>query len=377
MKMRIGIDVRYLSHGLLGGVHTYEEYFVPALISLAKEHRIFLYADTKQAFELANLPSNVTVRLLPWQSGLSSIKNDWFMGQRMAADNLDVVHFPANYGFGPKNARTVITLHDEINIMPWIKIMAGHPKQVRTLVMMTYLHLSSLAALKKADLVLTVSQYARRQIAHYSKISPDKIIPIPHAPSSDLGRIESQETLEQTRSRLGVCRPFVLADALKNPEVILRAWKRLPSSLSSSREIVFFSRRPDPPQAVLRAVEEGTAQLLVRPSRQDLIGLYNLAEVFVFPSKIEGFGLPLLEAMTCGAPVIASDRGSIPEVAGNAALLMDAEDDTSLAAFISLLLTSPEAARRQRELGYARSAQYSWARTARQILDSYEMALAA
>src|SRR5450759_1602434 len=103
-RMRIGIDVRYLSHGLLGGVHTYEAYFVPALISLAENQQIFLYADTKQPFELSNLPPNVTVRFLPWRNGLSSIQNDWFMRENMAQDHLDVVHFPANYGFGPKNA---------------------------------------------------------------------------------------------------------------------------------------------------------------------------------------------------------------------------------------------------------------------------------
>jgi glycosyltransferase involved in cell wall biosynthesis len=374
--MRIGIDVRYLSHGLLGGIHTYETYFVPALLSLARDHQVFLYADTKQDLELTNLPANVTVRLLPWQSWLSSLKNDWFMGQKMANDHLDVVHFPANYGFGPKNVRTVITLHDEINLMPWTRIIAGHPKKVRTLGMMTYLHISSLAALKKADLVLTVSHYARRQIAHYGKVDPQKIIPIPHAPSSDLGRIESAETLRQIRSQLGIRRPFILADALKNPEVILRAWKRLPSDLISTYEIVFFSRRPDPPLAVSRAVEEGTARLLVRPGRQDLISLYNLAEIFVFPSKIEGFGLPLLEAMTCGAPVIASNRGSIPEVAGDAALLMDAEDDATLSAFLIQLLTSPSEIQRLRLRGYARSAQFSWMRSAQQILESYQLALA-
>jgi glycosyltransferase involved in cell wall biosynthesis len=375
--MRIGIDVRYLSHGLLGGVHTYETYFVPALISLAENQQIYLYADTKQPFELSNLPPNVTVRYLPWKNGLSSIQNDWFMREKMAQDRLDVVHFPANYGFGPKNARTIITLHDEINILPWLKIMIGHPKKARTLAMMTYLHICSLAALRQAAVVLTVSDYARRQIAHYGRLNPEKIIPIPHAPAPDLRKIESTIVLNEVRTRLGIRRPFILADAIKNPGVILQAWKQLAPELRTDRQILFFSRRPDPPQEVFQAVAEGAAQLLVRPGRADLIALYNMAEVFVFPSKIEGFGLPLLEAMTCGAPVIASNRGSIPEVAGNAALLIDAEDSQSLAGYLTLLLTSPTEAGRLRELGFVRAAQFSWSRTARCILDGYQMALAA
>jgi glycosyltransferase involved in cell wall biosynthesis len=375
--MRIGIDVRYLSHGLLGGVHTYEACFIPALIALADLQPIFLYADTKHPFELSNLPANVTVRYLPWKNGWSSIQNDWFMRETMAQDHLDVVHFPANYGFGPKNVPTVITLHDEINLMPWLKIMSGHPKKVRTLALMTYLHVCSLAALRQANLILTVSDYARRQIAHYGRLNPEKIIPIPHAPPSGLGRIESSDTLNEVRTRLGIKRPFILADALKNPAVILQAWMQLSAELRSNHQILFFSRRLDPPQEVLRAVAEGTAQLLVRPSRTDLFALYNLAEVFLFPSKMEGFGLPLLEAMTCGAPVIASNRGSIPEVAGGAAYLIDAEDSQALAGYLTLLLTSPAEAHRLREMGYRRAAQFSWKRTAQGILEGYQTALVA
>jgi glycosyltransferase involved in cell wall biosynthesis len=375
--MRIGIDVRYLSHGLLGGVHTYENYFVPALISLSENHQIFLYADTKQPFELCCMPSNVTVRYLPWRNGLSSIQNDWFMREKMAQDHLDVVHFPANYGFGPKNVRTVITLHDEINIMPWTKIIVGHPKKARMLAMMTYLHICSLVALQRASLILTVSNYARGQIAHYSRLNPEKIIPIPHAAPPDLRKIDASTILNEVRTRLGIKGPFILADAIKNPAVLLHAWKQVSPDVRSRRQILFFSRQPDPPQEVLRAVEEGTAQLLLRPSRADLIALYNMAEVFVFPSKIEGFGLPLLEAMTCGTPVIASNRGSIPEVAGNAAYLIDAEDSQALAGYLTLLLTVPAEAQRLRELGTMQAAQYSWSRTAQKILESYQLALAA
>jgi len=375
--MRIGIDVRYLSHGLMGGVHSYEAYFVPALLQLAKEHQVFLYADTKKPFELSNLPQNVTVRFLPWSNGLSSLQHDWFMRKAMEGDRLDVVHFPANYGFGPKGARTVITLHDEINIMPWLKILAGHPKKLRTAVVMTYLHMCSLLAVKKASLILTVSEYARQQIVRYSHLNPERIVAVPSAPPPGLRRIDSPEILNEVRSRLNINRPFILADALKNPVVITKAWKQIPFSLRSGREIIFFSRRPDPQRAVFQAVEEGFARLLLRPDWSDLVALYNLADVFVFPSKIEGFGLPLLEAMTCGVPVIASDRGSIPEVAGNAALLMDAEDSNALAAFLTMLLDSPAEAQRMRELGYARAAHYSWDQTASGILQGYQMALAA
>jgi len=372
--MRIGIDVRYLSHGLVGGVHTYIAHFVPALIELAGDHQVFLYADTKRRFELDSLPGNVTLRLLPYRNALSSFYHDLFMWPQLERDELDVIHFPANYGFGPRRTKTLITLHDAINILPLPEIIRGHPKNLRTMVMMTYLHYCSTAALRQASLLFTVSEHAKREIVRHSQFDPQKIIPVPHAPTADFRRIEDKKTLTDVRIRHKIPQSFVLADALKNPAVLVRAWQLLSESIRASRKIVFFSRRPDVFPVVHETVERGDAQLLIRPSREDLIALYSMAEAFVFPSWIEGFGLPVLEAMRCGAPVIASDRGSIPEVAGGAALISDAEDAGTLARHIEQVLCDPGEAGRLRELGLARAAQFSWRNTARKILESYQQA---
>jgi glycosyltransferase involved in cell wall biosynthesis len=373
--MRIGIDVRYLSHGLVGGVHTYIAHFVPALIEQAVDHQVYLYADTKRAFELPDLPAHVTLRILPWHGPQSSIAHDLLMGRWMAADRLDVAHFPANYGFGPAGTRIVITLHDAINILPLREIIRGHPKRPRTIAMMTYLHFCSRAALRRADTLLTVSEHAGREIARHSGFDPRRIIAVPHAPTPDLRRIDDLTVLADLRRRFELPPQFVLADALKNPGALVHAWRRLAPELRQSRRIVFFSRRPDPPAIVHEAVAAGQALLLVRPSREDLIALYSMSEAFVFPSWIEGFGIPVIEAMTCGAPVIASDRGAIPEVAGGAALLADAEDYDTLAGHITLVLESQAEAQRLRERGFARAAQFTWRSTARQILASYQGAV--
>jgi glycosyltransferase involved in cell wall biosynthesis len=371
--VRIGIDVRYLSHGLIGGVHTYVRHFVPALIEVAAHHEIYLYADRKHPFELDDLPEHVTLRLLPWRNQLSSLYLDFFMARAMGRDRLDVVHFPANYGFGPSGVRTVITLHDAINILPLLEIVRGHRKTLRTIAMMSYLHFTTRAALRQADLLLTVSAHAAKQIARHSGFDPQRIIPIPHAPTADLRQIEDPTFLADVRARHGLVRPFVLADALKNPAALVRAWRLLPDDLRQQREIVFFSRRPDPLPIVREAVAAGHARLLVRPSREDLIALYSMAEAFVFPSWIEGFGLPVLEAMSCGAPVIASDRGSIPEVAGEAALLSNAEDAAALAQHIVRVLSLPAEAQWLRERGFARAREFSWRKTAERMLESYEL----
>ncbi len=190
--MRIGIDVRYLSHGLVGGVHTYIAHFVPALIKLATAHQIVLYADTKRPFELTDLPGHVTVRLLAYRSPLSSASHDLLMRRQMAQDRLDVIHYPANYGFGPPGARLVITLHDAINILPLREIIRGHPKNPRTIAMMTYLHMLTVWSVRRADMLLTVSAHAGREIARHSGFDPGRIVPVPHAPTPICGGLRMQ-----------------------------------------------------------------------------------------------------------------------------------------------------------------------------------------
>jgi glycosyltransferase involved in cell wall biosynthesis len=377
--MRIGIDVRYLSHGLMGGVHTYVSHFVPALIDLTTEHQVYLYADTKRPLELDTLPPHVTVRYLAWHSPLSSAYLDLFMRRQMARDRLDVVHFPANYGFGPPGTRTVITLHDALNILPLRHLLTsgGHVKTLRNTAMTVYLHLCTKAALRGATLLMTDSAHAGREIAARSGFDAQKIVPVHHAPPPGVRRITNESVLAAVRRRFELPPSFVLADALKNPAVLVRAWRLLPPDMRAGRQIVFFARHPNPLPIVHEAVAEGEARLLIRPSREDLFALYSMADAFVFPSWIEGFGLPVLEAMTCGAPLIASDRGSIPEVAGDAALICDAEDEVTFARYIEAVLGSPDVAADLRQRGFARAARFSWHKTAGQILQAYQTAAAA
>lgn len=373
--MRIGVDIRYLSHGLMGGVHRYVTYLTAALLAAGPQHDFFLYADTKKPLELSDLPANATVRLLPYRNPLSSVYNDYFMRQAMKQDRLDVAHFPANYGFAPAGVPAVITLHDQINVMPLREIVRGHAKKASTIGMMTYLHFSTVQALRRARLVITISEYSRQEIIRYSSFNPAQIEVVMYSPPPDARRITDAAALETVRQRYQLEKPFVLADAIKNPATLVRAWQKLAPELREQYQIVFFSRTPEPPAEVLAAQAAGDARLLIRPPYADLIALFNLARAFVFPSWIEGLGIPVFEAMVCGAPVIASDRGSIPEVAGDAGLLADAEDADGFARNITRVLTEPELAAQMRARGFARVAQFTWDETARRTLACYERAL--
>lgn len=375
--MRIGIDARYLSHGLMGGVHTYLSLLTPALIERAHGAEIFLYADSKAPFEIdvRTLPSHVTVRILPYANALSAFKLDFTLRNAMAADRIDLAHFPANFGFAPPGARSVITLHDAINIMPWWEILWGHEKTPRTIGLMTYLHFVSTASVRRADALITVSEYSKREIVRRSGLPADRVVAVKYGPSPIFRRMQDRSALEAARTRLKVHRPFLLADAIKNPAVIMRAWSQLPEALRASHQMLFFSRLVDPPAPVQEMMASGYAQVLIRPSRDDLVALYNLADGFVFPSLYEGLGLPPIEAMKCGAPVIASDRGSIPEVVGDAGVVIGAEDDRALAAHLTRLLQDRDFHQNLRERGFARAEEFSWPKPADRTLDVYRDAL--
>jgi glycosyltransferase involved in cell wall biosynthesis len=375
-SLRIGLDLRYLSHGLVGGIHTYLANLVPALLRVSRDDRFFFYVDTKEPFEIRQVPDRVTIRSVPYRGAWSSVYHDLFLGRVMAQDHLDVAHFPASYGFAPAGCPCIITLQDEINILPLREIWRGHAKRPRTLAMMTYLHMCTRSALPRADLVMTVSEYSKRQIVRHSPVPESSIVPIPHACPADITRVTDESRLAAVRHRLGLTRRVVLAEAFKNPAVLVRAWRRLPEAARHSAQIVFFSRSATVLPVVHEAVADGCATLLVRPARADLSALYSMADAFVFPSWIEGFGIPLLEAMTCGAPVIASDRGAIPEVVGSAGLLIDAEDDEGLARHLNHLLSEPIERERWRQRGLARAAEFSWDRIAGQVLSCYRSVVA-
>lgn len=373
--MRVGIDARYLSHGLLGGVHTFVAELVPAMLKAAPDVTFYLYADTKAPFELTDLPGNATVRYMPYQNELSSTWNDLVrLRQLMQADNLDVAHFPANYGFAPRGVRTVITLHDQINVLPLREIIRGHPKKIRTLGMMTYLHFSTTQAMRHTDFIVTVSEYSRRNILSVLNFDPQRVRSCPHGLPHNVQITTDEQVLNQVKARFGLDKPFVIADGLKNPGALVEAWKNLPPSIIDQYQIVFFSRHASPPQPVQDAVAAGHARLLVRPTNEELRALYVLAEALAFPSWIEGFGFPILEAMASGIPVVASDRGSIPEVVGNAGLLCDVDDVHAFARNLTSVLTQPDVHAGLRALGYKRAAQFTWENTARQYLDIYEQA---
>jgi glycosyltransferase involved in cell wall biosynthesis len=167
----------------------------------------------------------------------------------------------------------------------------------------------------------------------------------------------------------------VLADAIKNPSALLAAWARLPAALRARTILVFFSREAAPrPEIAGALAADGQLRFVAQPSRDELVLLMNAADVFVFPSFYEGFGLPLVEAMQCGLPIVASARGAIPEVVGGAGLLFSLETSDECADRLQRVLTDEDLRNRLRRASLERAREFSWDRAARATLAVYQQA---
>jgi glycosyltransferase involved in cell wall biosynthesis len=166
--------------------------------------------------------------------------------------------------------------------------------------------------------------------------------------------------------------PYVLAvgtlEPRKNLEALIRAWLALDPSVRGDRLLALVGPRGWDDAPILAAARDAGARLLGRVSEDELRALYAGAAAFAYPSRYEGFGLPVLEAMTAGAPVVTSNVSSLPEVAGDAALLVDPQDTAAIAAALTRILTDPGLAEDLRARGRVQAARFTWERTARETL---------
>ena len=243
----------------------------------------------------------------------------------------------------------------------------------------------------RIDHVVTDSQCSKRDIMAHLKVPEHRLTVV--YPGIDLERfrpVQISSKFEVHSSKLvgpetsnleprtSLGRPYVLsvagADPTKNVGTLVEAFGRLPQPIRDAHDLVLvgdFRRRPELRE---RAAALGIEKQTRFPGVVDddrLIELYQQASLFVFPSRYEGFGLPVLEAMACGCPVISSNASSLPEVAGDAALLIDRSDVEVWARAMQRVLSDPALSADLRARGPIRAAQFTWDRTAREMVAVY------
>jgi len=380
--MRIAIDARAASHPQPGGFKRYTEQLLRALAQLdtANQYRIYFdRAPTRDFF--ADHPNFSSVILPARIPNLGVIWREQFSVPRQAKrDAANLLHFTANAGARWTTCPFVVTMHDIIfwDERPSSQNISGAEK-IKRYSMYWHNRWAARAALTHARQLVTDSEYSRQQIIARFGIASERIHAIPIG-LAETFRPLSDQAKNATREKFDLRRPFLLAlcsaSPRKNTRGLLDAYAALDATLRARYELVLVWTHGLHQEALTRHIQahglENNVRSLQAVSDADLVGLMNLTTLFVFPSFDEGFGLPPLEAMACGAPVLASNRASLPEVLGDAAALTDVGDARVIASNLAALLEHPARLREYGARGQKWAARYSWQRCARETIQVYK-----
>ncbi|HNK15605.1 MAG TPA: glycosyltransferase family 1 protein [Nitrospira sp.] len=355
--MRIGIDAASIV-GDKGGVGWHTHHLLHALLELddADEFVGYLRPGSLTAGTLDGWPLH---RRLHWVE-----TPRWSMGWRGRWDRLDLYHGPNFKMHTTGRFGGIVTIHDL-----WL---ARHPEYSRKLLGQAGSSRRAIATANRARKVVTVSEFSAREIESLYGIAREHIVVIHNGVSDDFAPLRQAEVRAELSHRWDIpAAGFILfvggADPRKNHAVFLQAVAKVRAQLGG--RAVLLVGDPDHPQGSYRATAQGLSldkdvRCTGRLDREELRRLYSCTDLFVFPSRYEGFGMPVLEAMACGAPTVTSSTSSLPEVAGDAALLVDPDDVEGLGRAMVTALSDASLRDGLRQRGYERARLFTWRRAA-------------
>ena len=369
--MRIGFDARWYNDS---GVGTYVAELLNALVSLqshssSPDFELVVYENPKNP--IPGLPENSVARV-PLSAGKYSLAGQMELKRRCEHDCLDVFHSPFYAMPVLVSCPLVVTFHD---LIPFLFRTANPFKQF--LIKSGYR-----VAAARSRQIIAVSSHTAEDTKRILRVSAQKITVIHNAVSGEEFHPRRNETeAVHLAARHGIHAPYVVVASAKNwrTKNLLGALRAL--SLVRQQSSLQFQTVVYGPRDGLLAIggQDAWKELnLVETGHlpaADLARLFRYAQVFVMPSLYEGFGLPLLEAMSCGCAVVSSNAGSLPEVAGTGAQLLDPFDAHGMAKAIASLLYDPAGLALWQERALRRAAEFSWIKTARETVAVYHRAV--
>ena len=369
--MKIGIDARaaiwYRGTGI--GTYTYQIIKNLSHIDKVNNYRIFWPGNASKDFlePSENFDFDVV--------GVTKDKfwEEIHIPARLADDKVDVYHVPQN-GIGLPTKKTcpqVVTVHD---LIPYV-----YPETVGRGYLKIFLH-EMPRIVEQADRIITVSEHSKGDLRRYFNL-PDQKIDVIYEAAEDIYRPMDKEACRASvRERYGLDRKFILYiggfSPRKNVPGLIRAYHKIMKDLPEEVVLAIVGKRVRAFEELTNVVEElGLKDRVIFTGfapTEHLPVFYNAASLFVYPSFYEGFGLPPLEAMACGTPVIASNVSSIPEAVGDAALTVDPKDMNGLAQAMFDALSDPALSAELIRRGLQRSNSFTWTKAAEQTLASYQ-----
>lgn len=384
--MRIGIDGGCLANRR--GFGRFARQTLKALGEADGAHDFVVFVDRPSA-ENVTIPSRfervvVEVGQAPSQAasstGRRSVGDMFAMGRAVARAGLDLVYFPATYSFFPVWGvkRVVVTMHDTLAL--------AHPDLVfPTWQGRVAWTLKEHAAARLADRILTVSESARRDLLAWFKLPDDRVSVVTEGPESVFGPKPNGPESDAGLTRYGFepdGRFLLYVGGLSPHKNLTRLIEAFALSglehdgfrlaLVGDTGDVFHTHVPALREAIARSGLGDRVLFTGFVPDDDLVHLYNRAEALVQPSLMEGFGLPPVEAMACGTPVVASRAGSLPEVVGDAGIFFEPTDVGAISAALRRVIDEPGLRADLAGRALRRASQFTWAASARAMLDAFE-----
>ncbi len=376
--MRIGIDAHAIG-ARQGGNETYIRSLIKSLAEIDGDNLYTIYlanagaaAQWREGF--ANRYKNFSVRLLPPPTPL--VRVPVYLTYELFRHPVDVLHVQYT---APPFCRmpVVVTIHDlAFERMPETFTRRGSFQ----------LKLTVRRTAKKAARIATVSEYSRQDLLSIYKLPPEKVVVTYNGVESHFTpEPEIRNEPQEIRSRYGIARDFLLAVGSLQPRKNLIRLIRAYSKLRSERpdftpQLVIVGRKLWLTHEIFDEVKKhrwaDDVILTGYVADEDLPALYRAARAFVYPSLFEGFGLPPLEAMACGTPVITSGVSSLPEITGDAALLIDPNDEQTLANAMIEIVSNDRLRAELREKGIGQAKKFTWRDAAEKTLRLYQEAYA-
>ena len=374
--MKVAMDVRTVTE-VRSGVGNYVLNLLRCLRQEGPREEWYLVGQEKNLNLLNCLPQENTchtTRISHESHPLGDIWEHYWLPRVLERAQVDVMHGPATLiPLTNKKYASVVTVHDLVAYLYPETIPHKYAVYMRWLLR---------KVVKRADLIISVSHSTKQDLIDILKVEPERIVVVHEAAQASFRYEPDEQRLARVCRHHGIYGPFIYhvgnIEPRKNLLRLLRAFLSLREQLKDDVRLVITGQKGWLTSKLFGAMKQmDLGDWVVFTGyvpHEHLPLLMNAAEAFVFPSLYEGFGLPVLEAMSCGTPVLTSDISSLPEIVGNAALLVDPTDEDAIAAGIKQLLEDTELRRRLAAAGLEQASRFSWQRAARETLAVYRQA---
>ena len=367
--MRIGVNLLFLEPGEVGGSEALLTNLVRAVGTSGHDLVVLAMQGFRQAHP--DIESFAEIVEAPWSSNLRPLRiaaeHTWLpvLARRR---HLQVLHHGVGTAPYVKTLPTVVTLHD---------IQYRHYPEYFHPLKLAWLRANVPFVVRHSDVVTVPSQYVREDVLAAFHADPDRIVVVPFGSE---GLLAASEGAEAVRERFGLERPFFLYPGRsyphKNHRLLVDAW----APLADRADLVLTGpsglRDGEIDAAAARLGVAGALRRLGLVSRGELAALYESAEALAWPSRFEGFGVPVLEAMGAGCPVVASSATAIPEVVGDAGILLSPDDREAWTKALDRVLSEPELRDDLIRRGRERVKEFSWERSGLLQVAAYRQAVA-